>query len=88
VPVLGGRDKIVELVEQLQIDQIMIAMPSARAESLEGIARICALTGLPVTVMPSIAELIQKGLRDGSLETKVWKPAPEMAKGTQQQTWH
>jgi len=90
VPVLGGRDKIVELVGQLQIDQIMIAIPSAKAESLEGIVRICASTGLPVTVMPSIAELLQEGLRGGSLEAAAWKPKPEPGKsgGARQQTWH
>jgi len=88
VPVLGGRDKIVELVEQLQVDQIMVAMPSAKAESLEGIVRICASTGLPVMVMPSLAELIQKSLSGGSLEAEAWKPKPGKAEGTHQQTWH
>jgi UDP-GlcNAc:undecaprenyl-phosphate GlcNAc-1-phosphate transferase len=88
VPVLGGRDKIVELVEQLQIDQIMVAIPSAKAESLEGIVRICASIGLPVTVMPSIAELLQEGLSGGSLEAAAWKPKPEKSEAARQQTWH
>jgi FlaA1/EpsC-like NDP-sugar epimerase len=88
VPVLGGRDKIVELVGQLQIDQIMVAMPSAKGESLDGVVRICASTGLPVTVMPSIVELLQEGLNSGSLEAAAWKPKPERSEGARQQTWH
>jgi UDP-GlcNAc:undecaprenyl-phosphate GlcNAc-1-phosphate transferase len=57
VPVLGGRDRIPELVGKLGINQIMIAMPSASRESLAGVVRICESSGLPVTVMPSLAEL-------------------------------
>ena len=88
VPVLGGRDKIVELVEQLQIDQIMVAIPSAKAESLDGIVRICASTGLPVTVMPSIADLIQGSLSEGLLGGEAWKPKTRVAERARQQTWH
>jgi UDP-GlcNAc:undecaprenyl-phosphate GlcNAc-1-phosphate transferase len=88
VPVLGGRDKIVELVEQLQIDQIMVAIPSAKAESLEGIVRICASTGLPVTVMPSIADLIQGSLSEGLLGGEACKPKTGADERARQQTWH
>ena len=88
VPVLGGLDRIVELVGQLQVDQIMIAIPSAQAEVLEGIVRICASTGLPVTVMPSLAELLKESLSGGSLEAAVWKPKPGKAEEAHQRTWH
>jgi len=86
VPVLGGRDKIVELVERLQIDQIMVAIPSAPAESFERIISICKSTGLPVTVMPCLADLFKKsGAASAALvEALNIKPARDIGKSL----WH
>ncbi len=64
VPVLGGRETILKMVAHLGVDQIVVAIPSARADSLTGIIRLCESTGLPVTVMPSLTNLFQKGLND------------------------
>ncbi|TAJ23811.1 MAG: hypothetical protein EPO64_10480, partial [Nitrospirae bacterium] len=88
VPVFGGRDKILETVARLAIDQIVVAIPSAPSESLAGIIRLCESTGLPVTVMPSLADLIQKGLQDGSLGPKTWKPETKIAEAGNQPIWH
>jgi len=88
VPVLGGREKILEAVARLEIDQIVVAIPSAPSESLAEIIRICESTGLPVTVMPSLADLIQKGLQDGSLGPKTWEPKARIVETANQQVWH
>jgi UDP-GlcNAc:undecaprenyl-phosphate GlcNAc-1-phosphate transferase len=62
VPVLGGRDRIFDMVQELRVDQIFIAMPSVRADLLSGIYKICESTGLPVTVMPSFVDMLQNGV--------------------------
>ena len=52
---------ILKLVNELRVDQIFIAMPSVRADQMSGIFKVCESTGLPVTVMPSFADLLQRG---------------------------
>jgi len=74
VPVLGGRETILEAVARLGIDQIMVAIPSAGAESLAGIIGICESTGLPVTVMPSLADVFQKVISADPQQVSPWIP--------------
>ncbi|MEK7268865.1 MAG: hypothetical protein AAB093_05630, partial [Nitrospirota bacterium] len=62
-------------------------MPSARSESLAGIIRLCESTGLPVTVLPSLARLIREGLQDGS-RGEAWQGTPPTAPPEIQETWH
>lgn len=88
VPVLGGMDTILETVQRLGIDQIMVAIPSARAESLSGIVRICEASGLPVTVVPSLADLLQNGLPPGPLRSDPWEPQLPIKEIAREQTWH
>ncbi len=88
VPVLGKRDQIPETVAQLGIDQIMVAIPSAHAESLARIVKICESSGVPVTVMPSLTDFIHKGLSDESKRTEPWEPKADVGKAASQQIWH
>ncbi len=88
VPVLGGMDTILETVQRLGIDQIMVAIPSARAESLASIIRICEATGVPVTVVPSLADLLQNGLRPGPPGSDPWKPQLPIKDIAREQIWH
>ena len=86
VPVLGGRDKIMETAPRLGIDQIMVAMPSAGAESLDVIIRICKSTGVPVTVVPSFTNMIQKGQWERSFEEQARYPQPRMSEVPKEHT--
>ena len=88
VPVLGSVDMLLAIVQRLGIDQIMVAIPSARAESLTGIVRICEATGLPVTVVPSLADLLQNGLPSGPLRNDPWEPQLPIKESTRDQIWH
>ena len=60
VPVIGGTDVLAESTSRLKIEQIIVAMPLAAPEILDKIIEQCKMTGLPVTVMPSLGDLIQK----------------------------
>ena len=60
VPIVGGRDKIVEACEQYDIDQIIFAIPSARGVDRKEILEICQSTGLEVQVIPGMYQLINK----------------------------
>ncbi len=45
VPVVGGRDSIIDMVGKYQIDQILFAIPTASAEDKRRILNICKETG-------------------------------------------
>ncbi|MFA5585780.1 MAG: nucleoside-diphosphate sugar epimerase/dehydratase [Saccharofermentanales bacterium] len=57
VPVLGGRDDIVELAESLEIDEIIVAIPSASSQTLRDILAICHETRCRVRLLPFFSEL-------------------------------
>lgn len=59
LPVLGGRDKIIEIVESLDIDEIIIAIPSATKKQISEIIDICKLTKARLKMIPKINDFIQ-----------------------------
>lgn len=58
VPIVGGREQILSAVEKYDIDEIIIAIPSAKASELKGIIEICKETGCKVRTLPAIYQLI------------------------------
>lgn len=67
LPVLGNRMHIEELVEKYQIDDIIIAMPSAKRAHISDIINICKLTGAKVKIIPAINDFIKGRLAVKSL---------------------
>ncbi|MGO4547602.1 polysaccharide biosynthesis protein [Paenibacillus sp. 2TAB23] len=59
LPVLGNRLQIERLVQQYQIHDIIIAMPSAKRANISDIINICKLTGAKVKIIPSINDFIK-----------------------------
>ena len=58
IPIVGGRDDILSSVEKYQIQQILIAIPSARAEEKRDILNICKETGCELKILPGIYQLV------------------------------
>lgn len=58
VPVAGKLGDIPRLVEQRDIDEVVIAIPSASGEVLRRVIDICGRKGVPSRTMPGIYELI------------------------------
>jgi len=58
VPIVGGRDSILHAAEKYEIDEIIIAIPSAKAAELKAILDICKETGCKVRTLPAIYQLI------------------------------
>ena len=88
VPVLGGRDKIAKLVERLQVEQIVVAMPSVLTDVKTDIIRICEATGVPVSIMPSLSELFQSGHSMDSPALSPWNPPLKAQGGKEEQAWN
>ncbi|TYO93251.1 polysaccharide biosynthesis protein [Desulfallas thermosapovorans] len=58
LPVLGGRQRISLVVKRYNIETIIIAMPSADAQTIRELVAICNQTGLEVKILPGMYQLI------------------------------
>lgn len=58
VPIVGGRDKIQEAVKTFEIDEIIIAIPSASRNEVKKIIEICKETGCKLQIVPGMYQLI------------------------------
>lgn len=57
IPIVGGRERILEAVKKYNIDQILIAIPSAKAEEKRDILNICQETDCELLTLPGIYQL-------------------------------
>ena len=58
VPIVGGRDKILEAVPQYGIDEIIFAIPSASIQTRKEILDICKESGCKLRTLPGMYQLI------------------------------
>lgn len=58
VPIVGGRDKILESVPQYGIDEIIFAIPSASVQTRKEILEICKESGCKLRTLPGMYQLI------------------------------
>lgn len=62
VPVVGTRHDIPRIIGPYKINQIIIALPSARTEDVKNIIAICQKTGLPIKMLPSITRSLSSSV--------------------------
>jgi FlaA1/EpsC-like NDP-sugar epimerase len=58
IRVVGGRESIKDAVEELKVDEIIIALPSASNEDRKEIINICKNTRAKTRILPGMYELI------------------------------
>lgn len=58
VKIMGGRDDIRYLAHELQIDEIIVALPSASQSQVKEILQICQETGCELKVLPGLYQMI------------------------------
>jgi FlaA1/EpsC-like NDP-sugar epimerase len=73
VPVLGTREAIPSLVAELQIDQVLLAMPSATSDVVRDVAARCEESEVTLRVLPSVREVVNsrvtaRDIRDLQIE--------------------
>ncbi|NCC61692.1 MAG: polysaccharide biosynthesis protein [Verrucomicrobiae bacterium] len=59
IPVVGGRYNIPEATEALDIDEIIIAIPSMPADEIRKIVEICQQTHCRIRILPSVTTLTE-----------------------------
>lgn len=57
VPIIGGRDCIMECVKKYNIDQILFAIPTATPENKRDILNICKETGCEMKQLPGVYQI-------------------------------
>ena len=58
VPIVGGRDEILNAVEKYRIDEIYLAIPSATAEQKRDILAICSETNCKLKQLPGLYQFV------------------------------
>lgn len=72
-PVVGGHDRILEAVEEYQIEKIIIAIPTAAKKTIRKLVDICQQTDCEIRILPGTYQLINgevsvSQLREVSIE--------------------
>lgn len=62
VPIVGQRKDIASVVEKRQIDEIIIATPSASNKDINEIFEECSKTHCKVKILPSVSQLIDESV--------------------------
>ncbi len=73
LPVLGPRKDLEAIVRQKNIDEVIIAMPSAPYSTLQKLVGLCGELGVKIKTVPGIFEILQgqvslKSLKDVDIE--------------------
>ena len=73
VPVVGGRDHIMAMVEKYKVDKIFFSIPSATTEQKRDILNICSETGCELKQLPGmyqfiLGEITVSAMKDVSVE--------------------
>jgi FlaA1/EpsC-like NDP-sugar epimerase len=73
VRIMGTRAAIPPLVQQLQVDQVLLAIPSATGEIVREVAALCEEADVPLRVLPTVREIVggrvtARDIRDLSIE--------------------
>ena len=72
-PVLGDIEKLSDIIKKVDVQEILIANPSASGEQIRRVVEICRSNNIPYKTLPGIGEIIDgrvsvKTLRDISYE--------------------
>ncbi len=68
VPIIGGRDSILEAVQKHHIDQILLAIPTASQEQKRDILNICRETKCELKILPGLYQLANGEVAVGSMK--------------------
>ena len=67
IPILGDRYKIAEVINTLEIQKVIIAMPTVAGKIIREIVDICQANGIQPTTLPGISEIINGRVRVNSV---------------------
>ena len=79
VKVLGGRQQFSQIINKRQIDEVIIAIPSAEGEQISEVVRLCSQAKVSFRIVPRVKEIIEgqahlSTLRDVQVEDLLGRP--------------
>ena len=79
LPIIGGRDEIGRAAAEFNIDEIILAIPSASSEIIREFVRLCRPTGCRIKTLPGIRDLIDgkisvSDIKEVSIEDLLGRP--------------
>ncbi len=63
LPVMGTRHSLPEIITRMNIDKVIIAMPTAPGSEIRDIVSICRKTGVQARTIPGIFEILDEKVR-------------------------
>lgn len=83
IPVLGNMDELNYYTEQLEVEELVIAMPSISSKKMRNIVKRCEESGVPFKTVPGMGELINgkvtiKAIRDVSYRDLLGRATVEL----------
>lgn len=69
IPIVGGRDSIIESAKKYHVDQILFAIPTASVKAKRDILNVCKETGCELQSLPGVFQLI-----NGEVSLRKMKP--------------
>lgn len=83
IPVLGGGADLAAIVRKHNIQEVLIAVPSARGPEMRRIVELCRTAGVAFRTMPALSEIISsqglgKQIRDVAVEDLLGRSAIRM----------
>ena len=80
IPVLSVTSQLPEVLDRREVDEILIAMPSASRDQMGRIVELCRASGVPYKTVPGLGEIINdrvsiKAIRDVSYKDLLGRPA-------------
>lgn len=68
VPVVGGTRQLGELVERLEVDEVMVALPQATRAELLALINQCQVEGLSIRIFPDVFQMIAGEVQVSALD--------------------
>lgn len=83
IPVMGTRADIPRLVSRLDVQQVLLAIPSATGDLIQEVAALCEEAAVPIRVLPSVNEIVggrvtARDIRDLQIEDLLGRQQVEM----------
>jgi FlaA1/EpsC-like NDP-sugar epimerase len=69
VPVLGGRDELVEVIRRLDVNEVIIAMPSVGKPLIRDVVRFCKRERVKLLIVPSTRDIIEGSVSFEQIKT-------------------
>lgn len=67
IPIAGRCDEIPMLADKLEIELIMLAIPSAKSKQMQKVVDTCEKTGIPFRTIPQLSDLMSGNVRINDL---------------------